>query len=507
MIYHGVILVDVMFKMRVRPLGAYRIANMLRNVGYNILVVDMYCTLSIDELKEILAATISKDTLFFGYSSTMFSASKQYSSPLMAYEHDSEPGIPTSREYFIETNAYVKSLNPNIKTMYGGACTMQMRRILEDDPRDFFLDYLVEGYCEGIIAEVVNNIRDNIPQKVSGKINNTEIINWDQRGSLFDFRNHKHLWHESDLIMDGEVLPIEVARGCIFRCKFCSFPLIGKRKDDLSYLRTEENLIEEIVRNYENHKTTKYSIVDDTFNERNDKILMMLKARDKAKVDLEFSAYIRLDLVAARPEQIEMLRDLNVNIQYYGIETLTEQSAKAIGKPGQPEKLLETIHKMHEAFKGKVSMHSGHIIGLPHETRETVEESIRRLIGSELSSVMFLPLWLGQSAYGESELLKNPEKYGYRHIGNGEWETDYWTHDDAVEVVMKHTELNHDSGRTKLSLMEITGMLNLGYEFKDVYNIPVKEFTQGYLREETTRKHLEYRAKYLNSLRKYLGIS
>ena len=64
MIYHGVILTDVMARLRFRPMGAYRVANVLREAGYNILVIDMYSTLSIAELKILLDKTITKETLF-----------------------------------------------------------------------------------------------------------------------------------------------------------------------------------------------------------------------------------------------------------------------------------------------------------------------------------------------------------------------------------------------------------------------------------------------------------
>jgi radical SAM superfamily enzyme YgiQ (UPF0313 family) len=38
----------------------------------------------------------------------------------------------------------------------------------------------------------------------------------------------------------AKVLPIEIARGCIFKCKFCSYPLNGKQNLDFRYFSSME---------------------------------------------------------------------------------------------------------------------------------------------------------------------------------------------------------------------------------------------------------------------------
>lgn len=506
MVYHGVILVDVMFRLRFKPLGAYRIANVLREAGYNILVIDMYSTLSLDELKSILDKTITKETLFLGYSSTMFGAVKEFSFNMMGIEHPNEPGIPTSREYFIETNEHVKKINPNLKIIYGGACTVQMKGILASEDRELHIDYMVEGYSEGVILDIVNNIKERKPQQHSSSIRNVQLINYDTEAKLYDFRNHTQCWDSSDLVLPGEVLPLEVARGCIFKCRFCTYPLLGKKKNDLSYLRTEECLAHDLISNYENSKTLHYVIVDDTFNERTDKLEILLRARDKAKLDLHFSAYIRLDLVAAWPEQLQLLKDLNVSVQYYGIETLTERSAKAIGKGGNSDKLIETIYKMHDIFNGNVNLQSGHIIGLPYETRDSVEESINRMLSTPLDSVLFLPLWLGNSAYGESEFLKNPQKYGYEHLGDGLWKNEHWDAIECINLAFEYEKKYLESGRTGLGLTEVSGMLNLGYDYQDILKMKSKDFLAPDMIKETMMRHHDHRKRYFTALREYLNL-
>lgn len=508
MIYHGVILTDVMARLRFRPMGAYRIADVLREAGYNILVIDMYSTLSMNELKTLLDKVITKDTLFLGYSSTFFYASND--SDRLVSEHPIELAFPTSREYFIETNQYVKLLNPNIKIMYGGASVSHYINTTQNDEREFGIDYIIDGYSETMIVDVVNNIRDGVPQKTNKFIKNAEYINFDREAKGYDFRNHVHNWHDSDCILPGEVLPLEVARGCVFKCKFCSFPLLGKKKNDMSYIRTEECLLREIEENYEKFKTYQYMIVDDTFNERTDKMETLLRVRDKSKIDLEFGAYIRLDLASKKPDQIALIRDLNIVFQYYGIESFTYEAAASIGKGGDPDQMLETMHEIYHQMNGKVSMDAGQIIGLPNETPETLERSVQRMVDSPIDGLYFFALTLAQSAYGKSELWLNADKYGYTliddpHIpGKQTWKNDVWDFATCHKLAKQYEKTYIDSGRARLGGSGAFGMINLGYDFLEAAKMPLREFRSEKVVNDTISRHMANRQSYFDVLNDYI---
>jgi radical SAM superfamily enzyme YgiQ (UPF0313 family) len=50
-------------------------------------------------------------------------------------------------------------------------------------------------------------------------------------------------WLPTDVV-NQQVLPLEVARGCIFRCKFCAYPMNGKQQ--LDFVRSESQLMYEL---------------------------------------------------------------------------------------------------------------------------------------------------------------------------------------------------------------------------------------------------------------------
>ena len=72
-------------------------------------------------------------------------------------------------------------------------------------------------------------------------------------------------WTEQDGIIPDEPLPLDISKGCIFACAFCQYPHIGKTKFD--YIRGMNYIEDELRFNYEKFGTTKYYILDDTFND------------------------------------------------------------------------------------------------------------------------------------------------------------------------------------------------------------------------------------------------
>ena len=78
-----------------------------------------------------------------------------------------------------------------------------------------------------------------------------------------------HWWREDFNVLPGESLPIEMARGCIFKCKFCNYPLIGKRKG--TYIRDMNEIRDELIETWETKQVDTFYITDDTFNDDNDK--------------------------------------------------------------------------------------------------------------------------------------------------------------------------------------------------------------------------------------------
>jgi radical SAM superfamily enzyme YgiQ (UPF0313 family) len=472
--YHGIIFTDsIGFGTGLRPLGAYCIANELRSHGYNILVINYLHKIDFILVLKLLEKFISEDTLFLGYSTSLFPST-----------FSKDGFLPIPIENFQSINTRAKAINPKLKIIFGGANSKRLTGYNLGKKDSLGVDYVMHGYSEQMIIDFVKNLENNLPQNTSKSIYGLGEIEYDHTGKLFNFQQSKHTWVEEDLIGTTEALPLEVARGCIFKCKFCAYPLLGKNPKDNSYIKLEENLREEIIENYQKFKTTTYFIVDDTFNERTDKIEMMLRIRDSVKLDLNFVGYNRLDLISRRPEQLGLLKQLNFDGMFFGIESMNYESAKSIGKGLRPEEIKDTLYRIKSEFPS-CSITGGFIIGLPHETRETLDQWMPWVIdrNAPIDSISVVGLGLSNSTHTQSEFASNPEKYGYIPIDPyGGWKSNTWTSLECQTMADKITQDAIDSGRSKVPVFMAVNMLKLDYNFEYLKNLPMKDLSTNDMR-------------------------
>ena len=315
---------------------------------------------------------------------------------------------------------------------YGGAS----RPIFNQCP----IDHWIMGYAEEFTVSTINQIiaGDELP-----KIIHTTSANW-------NFRESSSCFDIEDNIISGETLPIELSRGCMFKCKFCSFPLLGRKPDD-KYLKKEDRIFDEMMHNYENFGTTNYLMMCDTFNETTDKLLRVQRAIDRVGIKINFWAYMRIELIHKYPEQIPLLKEMGVASSFFGLETFNNESGKCIGKGLDRDKQLETLQKLKDAWGPDVLLHGGFIMGLPYETKETAKEWTDLLIRREtaLDSISVNPLYLvpdrkikegKTSRVFFSEFDLNYKKYGYIKTKEG-GKNDHWEPMEAVtfarEVMQK----------------------------------------------------------------------
>ena len=449
----------------VRPLGPYTLANQLRINGHKILVVDFITMINQDKLCDIVKKYVSNETIFLGFSNTFLSAENRDILNIL-YEN---------------LGKLSKMINPGIKIILGGAMSKAFVHQAKKTKKHLGIDYVFHGYSEHMLVEFVENEINKKQQKFNIGDHGIKEIDYDYKGLNFNFHTSSHRWDETDFIVQNESLPLEVARGCIFKCKFCSYPLLGKDPRDNSYIRIEDNIYKEIIENYERFGTTRYFIIDDTFNERTDKIEMMLRIRDRSKINLSFVGYNRLDLIARKPYQIKLLKELNFDGLFFGIESLNYQSAKIIGKGIHPEEVKQTLFKIKSEFP-TCSIYAGFIIGLPFETRETFKEWSDWILrdNSPIDSVIANGLTLSISSHNVSEFFQNPEKYGYKRIVSNPlaWENDHWNFEECDKIAKKFMYDLTRLGKQKVSSFRATGYTRYGYDYNTLISTNLKYLNQ-----------------------------
>jgi len=396
-----------------RPPGAYRIASFLREHDWDVEVIEWAEHWSLEELQELARSRITNKTVFCGFS-TFFS---------LWTEH-------------METYAtWLKQNYPDVKLVIGG----QSKPRMESQA----VEYFVTGYGENAILELVKSFVNGKPgQGVSfdaqyfGK---KKVITANHAYPSFPMKRLLIKYEDRDFIRPDEWLTTEFARGCIFKCLYCNFPVLGVKED---HTRDAEDFYVQMMDAYDRFGVENYFVSDETFNDYSDKIIKFADAAEKLSFKPWFSGFMRGDLLVSRPQDWEHISRLGFLGHFYGVESMNHKTAKAIGKGMHPDKLRSGLLKVRDYFKTHDrKLYRGNIalmIGLPYETEESIKNSLDWCINNwqgESIEVWPLEIPLNYETDVLSNLSKDYKKWGYRESSKPTYTVD--------ESVSKHAEVKH----------------------------------------------------------------
>lgn len=451
-----------------RSVGPHRIATELRKNNISCKVIDYYShckALDKDFFKKCIIKYVNETTLWIGFSSTFcneigYSKDKNLFYPLNDYRYDSSGFIS------IDDYTWFKKNYPNVKIIIGGAKSNKDYEIA---------DFYVEGYADSSIIELTKYFQ----RKLSIVKFNKNRIKYDKKASTFDFYNSSTRYVENDYIEPHEVLVLEISRGCIFKCAFCNYPLNGKKKFD--YHRNPDVLLEDLLFNYKKYGTTRYLISDDTFNDSTEKLnLLYENVFKKLPFKIQIGAYIRLDLVAAHLEQIDLLKKLGLVCAFFGVESLNRNATKVVGKGMDPSLVIPTLTQFRKKIP-EMSIGVGVIIGLPNDTESDIRSWLDTLVvdDSPIDALSMNPLGISNTTNEDwrSDFEKNYEKYGYYDVDKNNWKnkTTGMTKEIANKIVKDY--LNKSASMIdRAEGFVVLQLMNLGYDINFIRNTSLKYF-------------------------------
>lgn len=411
-----------------RALGAYQLAHFVRKHGYTVQVIDFTDDFTEIELKQLVERHVGPQTLAVGVSSTFYTMLRN---SYIEAEKTFDPIFPPE---LVAAVRHAKTVNREVKVVLGGA------KSLAAESFDW-VDCVIHGYAEDKFLMYLDELSGRKRRfiQLGTRAGSKRIISADPVDTKFNVETLDHTFAPHDYILPGETLPIEVSRGCIFRCKFCAYPLNGKKKMD--YLRHPDHVRAELIYNYENYGTTNYHIGDDTFNDSTFKVRQLHEVFTSLPFKISFAAYLRADLLHAHPEQIQLLDEMGLASAFFGIESLHQPAASAIGKGMNVEKLKEFVTDVYyNRWRGEKPITCSFIIGLPHETEETVQRTFDWVKETKLSSVFF-PLVLTMNSFYKSEFNVNYRDYGYTmDETTGYWENAHFNMKRATELANRFND-------------------------------------------------------------------
>ena len=439
--------------------GTYKVATELRKAGYTCQVVDLFSKYTYNKLENIINKFVTSETILIGFSCTLME--RRIGSTVHNFGRvDSEVESLMS---------YAKSKNSKLKVVVGGA------RITSNVGWSF-VDYAVINKGDIAIVKLVEHLLygTNLPAIKTDPIIIIDGSSGDYFYTQEQFASSKIIFEEQDIILPGECLPIEVARGCIFSCAYCHFDLIGKKIGD--WQKTEASLRDEIMRNYEMFGTTHYMVSDELVNESLPKMELIHKVFTSLPFKITYTSYGRLDLISAFPQMREMILESGAVSIAFGIETMNDVAGKKIGKGLGSVRTKAALSHCAETWKGKIVTSSNFIMGLPGESEESMRNTIDWLVSDEctLDVFGFLPLYIRHNEDGRStsKIDRDPAKFGYVLSQEKPWEGEHMNFTRAIELVREFHSDPRVQKKAKLSAATWIGrIINLDYTIEDIFKM------------------------------------
>ena len=468
--------------------GTYKVATEIRANGYSCQVVDNFSFYSYEQLVNIVEKFCSGDTLLVGFSCTL--SEKRVDGKVYNF------GRPD--EDFTNLVKHIKSLNPKIKICLGGG------RINVNSHWPG-VDFTVINKGDIAVIKLLEHIKYGSEIKTC-KTQPCQVIDGnDYFYTQEEFASSLIQYEDNDIIFPGEALPVEIARGCIFKCAFCRYDLIGKKIGD--WTKHEDCLRQELMRNYDKFGTTHFIFTDELINESVDKMKMIHRLFTSLPFKLTYSSYARLDLIWKFPEMREMLYESGAVSLNFGIETMNDEAGKKIGKALGAKRTKETLDYFKELWQGKVITSSNFIVGLPGEAKESILDTVDWLVSDEctLDIFGFMPLFLRESDDGRqsNRIEKDPEKFGYNIVLNESWKNNNMTFAEANKLAYDISMDPRVKTKSKIgSAVWVGRILNLGYSLDDLYEtIFENDFEKKQkLSDEIKQKSLEKKDEYYHKL-------
>ena len=423
-----------------RALGPYQLASWLRNHGYTVKVIDFCMYMTVDQLVTITEKYIDNTTLAIGASTTFWQV------------YDTTPILPL---WIVAAKAHIETKFKNIKWCLGG---------------HFSNRFKLEGW------KVLEGEGENTVLKWLDEISNKKIYR-----KPFDIQQTSNMFMPDDYIQPYEFLPVELGRGCMFKCKFCQYPNIGKKPG--TYLKNYQCLYEEILGHHNKWGTTRFYYTDDTVNESEEKLEALADIAQKLPFKLEWIGYARADLIWSNPRTSQLLKDSGLRSAFFGIESFERKSSLLVGKGWSGLHAKDWLLKQKQIWKDEINWSLATIVGIPGQTPEQLFDDADWMIKNNMYWAIYHALMINPAGFfGEiatiSEFERNHKEYGFTFpdpIHNPwYWENGDWNFDKAIKIQNTLTEKTVD--HMLLSSWALGEYASLGYGVDEIINKPHKDF-------------------------------
>lgn len=471
-----------------RGLGSFELTRRIAAAGHTATVVDWFTHWSIDELKE-------SAEIWFG----------DNADPVIAI---STPFNTTDVYYLQPFLEWAKNKWPQLVVIHGGG------RVFDATVKNidvFFLGRSMQIFDDWLHKRDISRYTVNTQPLVLKNLDFNQYIDIPVVPVV----------HDDDFYTEDDILGFEIGVGCKFNCTFCNYELRGAK---IAKLTDSKSLHKFFYDSYNKYGIVNFFIADDTPNENDIKLKILADSLEGLNFHPRITGFTRLDILAARPSQLEYYKRIQFDSLFFGIESFNEKASKGIRKKSDLFNVYDTLKKLRE-ISPTTFLVGGLIVGLNGDSEQSIVDSVERVINERLlDSIQLYPLLLLQSQnaiIGEgymSDLEADPERFGYKLAGGTvptvlsgdlvhkiKWISD-WTDFESAEALAVKLSNNISKRISDLNHMEYAGLRTLGLVSKDDPDFHLSiSIIRSRSYSKSTRLKKEYISKKLNYFRNLNG--
>lgn len=437
-----------------RGLGALELHKRVTAHGYQSTVIDWFTHWSEDQLKQAMLAWFTTDQPVLALS-TPFDARDVYRiSSLLSW---------------------AKTHWPNLKVIHGGARTFNHVEGVDV----YFLGRSMQVFDSWIKGSDLSAYTVNTKPLVLKNSDFNQTVDTPVLPKLSD----------EDFYTPRDILGFEVGVGCKFNCTFCNYELRGAK---VTTLLDSRSLHDYFLEAYQRWGITNFFAADDTPNETDEKLSVIADAVEGLPFKPTISAYSRLDIITARPSQLELYRRIQFGSLFFGIESFNDTASRLIRKKSYIGSVNDTLKALKTVSPNTFTV-GGVIIGLNGDSEQHIRQSFDTVVKDQLlDSLQIYPLNIARSksiqddGY-QSQLDLDPEKFGYKinsiagNFRTSSVQTLHWSSDwsDFAQANQLSEQLSQDYSPkiNFINHMEYAGLQALGIGRRNLYTVPKQAWT------------------------------
>ena len=285
----------------------------------------------------------------------------------------------------IEALKQAKEFLSNVTIIVKGASflTYNTNAIYENP----FIDYVIIGEAELTLKDILEGVpnneilgicyRENFQPVKNEKrpfIENLDILPFPAR-HLVD--NKKYIRPDNG----KEQAVVKVSRGCPYHCFFClATPVSGPKVR----VRSTENIIAELKECVEKYNIRNFLFWSDIFNFDREWTIDLCQKIIESGLKITWSSNTRANTMD--DEMAKIMYKAGCRLVSIGVESGSQKMLNNIGKKLSLDEIRETVKILK---KNKIKIYNYFVIGLPWETEETVEETIKFAIELDSNFISF----------------------------------------------------------------------------------------------------------------------